>query len=98
MATPKRPRATSSTPKTQKAAVAPAQETTTPQQSKSTTVPQNGASTNHGNGNSRVNVEDSIRYRAYQLYEQRGRRHGFDMEDWLRAEGEVHSSKGARPA
>jgi hypothetical protein len=35
------------------------------------------------------NVEDLVRFRAYQLFEQRGRNHGFDMEDWLRAEGEV---------
>ena len=35
------------------------------------------------------NVEDLIRFRAYELYEQRGRNHGFDVEDWLRAETEV---------
>ena len=38
------------------------------------------------------NVEDAIRYRAYQLFEQRGRTHGSDLEDWLRAEGEVSRS------
>ncbi len=38
---------------------------------------------------SQGNVEDSIRFRAYELFEQRGRNHGFDMEDWLRAEVEV---------
>ncbi|HWR16682.1 MAG TPA: DUF2934 domain-containing protein [Terriglobales bacterium] len=40
-----------------------------------------------GNGN----VEEEIRVRAYQLFEQRGRTHGFDMEDWLRAETELSS-------
>ena len=42
---------------------------------------------------SQGNVEDLIRYRAYQLFEQRGRNHGFDMEDWLRAEVEVIQAK-----
>jgi hypothetical protein len=39
------------------------------------------------------NAEELIRYRAYQLFEQRGRNHGFDMEDWLRAEVEVVKTK-----
>ena len=38
---------------------------------------------------SQGNVEDLIRFRAYQLFQQRGGNHGFDMEDWLRAEVEV---------
>jgi hypothetical protein len=49
-----------------------------PQALENTTLPQS-------NGN----VEALIRFRAYQLFEQRGRNHGFDMEDWLRAEVEV---------
>jgi hypothetical protein len=32
---------------------------------------------------------DEIARRAYQLYEQRGRGHGSDREDWLRAEREL---------
>lgn len=40
---------------------------------------------------SQFNAEDAIRFRAYQLFEQRGRTHGFDIEDWLRAESEVVS-------
>ena len=35
------------------------------------------------------NVEDLIRFRAYELFTQRGGNHGFDIEDWLRAEVEV---------
>jgi hypothetical protein len=35
------------------------------------------------------NVEDQVRRRAYELYEQRGREDGHDVEDWLRAEEEV---------
>ena len=32
---------------------------------------------------------DEIGCRAYELYEQRGREDGHDLEDWLRAEAEV---------
>jgi hypothetical protein len=34
-------------------------------------------------------VAEQIRQRAYQLYEQRGRIDGFDLEDWLQAETEI---------
>ncbi len=40
------------------------------------------------------NLEEEIRRRAYELYEQRGRQDGHHMEDWLRAEEEV--TRGAR--
>jgi len=36
-----------------------------------------------------VNQEDEIRRRAYELYEQRGREDGHELEDWFRAEEEV---------
>ncbi len=36
-------------------------------------------------------IEEEIRRRAYELYEERGRRHGFEQEDWARAEEEVRS-------
>ena len=32
---------------------------------------------------------DDIRQRAYELYEQRGREDGRDVDDWLRAEDEI---------
>ncbi len=35
------------------------------------------------------NLEESIRRRAYALYEQRGREDGHDVDDWLRAEAEM---------
>lgn len=35
------------------------------------------------------NVEEAIRVRAYQLFEQRGRIHGHDVEDWFRAQAEI---------
>ena len=33
-------------------------------------------------------LQDQIRARAYQLYEQRGRDHGHELDDWLQAEAE----------
>jgi hypothetical protein len=74
MATPKRARATSSTPRSKKSAATSAQEITTLQQS------HNG------------NLEEAIRVRAYELYEQRGRTHGHDVEDWFRAQAEISTS------
>ena len=37
----------------------------------------------------RPNLEEEIRRRAFELYEERGREHGHDIEDWVRAEAEV---------
>lgn len=34
-------------------------------------------------------VAEQIRCRAYQLYEERGREDGHDLQDWLRAEDEI---------
>ena len=34
-------------------------------------------------------IENRIRDRAYQLYEQRGRVDGFALDDWFQAEAEV---------
>jgi hypothetical protein len=36
-----------------------------------------------------VSHEDLIRLRAYQLYEERGREEGHELDDWLKAEAEV---------
>ena len=38
-----------------------------------------------------------IELRAYQLYEQRGRNHGHDIEDWLQAETEIRMQQSALP-
>ena len=38
---------------------------------------------------SHPNLEEQIRRRAHELYEERGREDGHDMEDWLRAEAEI---------
>lgn len=37
--------------------------------------------------------EESIRQRAYELYEQRGGEHGHDWDDWLQAEQELTSER-----
>jgi hypothetical protein len=36
-----------------------------------------------------INLEDEIRRRAYEIYEERGRTPGDQHEDWLRAEREI---------
>ena len=36
-------------------------------------------------------IEEQIRQRAYELYEERGRHHGFEQEDWARAEAEIRN-------
>ena len=36
-----------------------------------------------------TDIEDRIRHRASQLYEQRGTVDGFALDDWLQAEAEV---------
>ena len=41
-------------------------------------------------------MDEEIRLRAYELYEERGRQEGFDQEDWARAETEVLSKHGKR--
>ncbi len=45
-----------------------------------------------------VNMQDAIRVRAYELFEERGYQHGYDQDDWLRAESEVLARFGARTA
>ena len=43
-------------------------------------------------------VEEHIRRRAYELYEQRGRHDGAADQDWLRAEAELRAASGKRSA
>ena len=40
-------------------------------------------------------LQDQIRRRAYELYEQRGSDGGYEVSDWLQAESEVVQKKGA---
>jgi hypothetical protein len=44
-----------------------------------------------GNAGNQVKlpIEDRIRIRAYERYQQRGYLNGFDLEDWLTAEREI---------
>jgi len=43
-------------------------------------------------------LNEMIRIRAYQLYEQRGRADGFEAQDWLQAEEEVMEQYRKRTA
>ena len=43
-------------------------------------------------------LEEQIRFRAYQLFEQRGKTHGHAHEDWVRAEAELRSRQSNRTA
>lgn len=36
-----------------------------------------------------LKVHEKIRQRAYELYQERGGKHGHDLDDWLKAEGEL---------
>jgi Protein of unknown function (DUF2934) len=36
-----------------------------------------------------VDIQEQVRRRAYELYEQRGREEGRDLDDWLQAESEL---------
>jgi len=38
-------------------------------------------------------LENQIRQPAYELYEERGREDGRDLDDWLRAEEEITGTK-----
>lgn len=40
--------------------------------------------------------EDLIRVRAYELFEQRGREDGHDLDDWLTAENEMTNVRAKR--
>ncbi len=41
-------------------------------------------------------IEERIRQRAYELYQQRGRVDGFALDDWLQAENEILGSQMQR--
>ena len=43
-------------------------------------------------------LEERIRVRAYQLYEQRGKRNGYALDDWLQAEAELTERRSLRAA
>ena len=43
-------------------------------------------------------IEERIRLRAYELFEQRGRRDDHALDDWLRAEAELRGRRALRTA
>ena len=43
-------------------------------------------------------IEEQIRARAYELYEQRGRKDGHHEEDWLSAENEILNTNAEKAA
>ncbi len=45
-----------------------------------------------------VNLDEEIRKRAYEIYQERGGNHGLDQDDWYRAEQEVRARFGRRSA
>ncbi len=45
-----------------------------------------------------TDLEERVRARAYELWEQRGRQHGNPEEDWLQAEREIAGGRAARTA
>jgi hypothetical protein len=47
---------------------------------------------------SATNLEEAIRSRAYSIFEQRGREHGHDLDDWLIAEAEIVGKAYAQSA
>jgi hypothetical protein len=49
----------------------------------------NGSVTRSNGGG---DVDKRIRIRAYELFEQRGREQGHEMDDWLLAEKEIHGT------
>jgi hypothetical protein len=40
-----------------------------------------------------IPTEQQIQQRAYELYEQRGRTDGHDLDDWLQAESEIRGTE-----
>ena len=49
--------------------------------------------TTHQTRKSTGELQEQIRRRAYELYEQRGRDDGHETDDWLQAESEVTQQK-----
>jgi Protein of unknown function (DUF2934) len=44
-----------------------------------------------------ASLDDKIRQRAYAIHIDRGGNHGYDLDDWLRAERELKEAKGMIP-
>lgn len=62
---------------------------------KLTTTSQTRLKPTNRTGESSSELQEEIRRRAYDLYEQRGRVDGHEWDDWLQAEAELVSRKPA---
>jgi hypothetical protein len=40
-----------------------------------------------------IDPQEQVRRRAFEIYEQRGREDGHDLDDWLQAEAEIRSQQ-----
>jgi hypothetical protein len=45
-----------------------------------------------------ADLEEQVRERAYQLYQERGEVPGFEVEDWLQAEAEIFDGRKTQEA
>jgi Protein of unknown function (DUF2934) len=84
--TPETPQTTS----TGGAAVVAARETSTPA---ATTTASKSANAGTPNFQHPADIQDRIRRRAFDLFQQRGGHHGFDVEDWFKAEAEIKKGR-----
>jgi hypothetical protein len=50
------------------------------------------AMTENYESDGQIDLSEVIARRAYEIYEERGRGHGDDINDWLKAEAEVKSA------
>ena len=57
-------------------------------------VKENGGKAARPNA-SGADIQVRIRERAYQLFERRGRAHGFDRQDWIQAEIQIRKELGS---
>jgi hypothetical protein len=65
---------------------------------KSNAVPTKGTAPVDNVSTRNLDVQDAIGSYAYSLYEQRGREHGHDLDDWLIAEAEIVGKAYAQSA
>jgi Protein of unknown function (DUF2934) len=65
--------------------------TTEPPAKPATSTPAEKKNGHNGNAKATFDLETTIRARAYELYEKRGRQDGYAQDDWLQAETEVRS-------
>jgi hypothetical protein len=56
------------------------------------------ASTESQEVNMQGDVQDAVRRRAYEIFEQRGTKPGSELQDWLQAEAEVMDTRASRRA